>query len=301
MTMALSTSLRNRAAASAVAGDDAVGVVRSVARYVLHGFINAADGSGGDDAVEELVAPVGRGGRDGCFGHGRNCFVGAYLATLFTQGSNDGGGMGFHDVAMDQQAFGGPAHAGAAHLGVDDDAHSHVEVSGLVDIDVADAFKMREHRHARFGLDAAHQRLAAARHDQVNGAAKPCQHHADCRAVCGWHHLDGGFRQACLAQSVLQAADDERRTFLAVRTAAQDGGIAGLHGECTGIGGHVGAAFVDDADHPDGHAHPGQVEPVGPLPVGHRLANGIRQGSDVFEPLCHGLNAIRRQCQPVDE
>ena len=47
-------------------------------------------------------------------------------------------------------------------------------VGGLVDIDVADAFEMREHRHARLGLHARDQALAAARHDHVDRAVEAC-------------------------------------------------------------------------------------------------------------------------------
>jgi hypothetical protein len=87
--------------------------------------------------------------------------------------------------AIDQQRLGGAAYAGAAHLGVEHDRLRHVERSGLVDIDVADAFEVCEHRHARLRLHARHQVLAAARHDHVDGAAEPRQHHADGGAVAG--------------------------------------------------------------------------------------------------------------------
>ena len=93
--------------------------------------------------------------------------------------------------AVDEQRLGRAAHAGAPHLGVEHDALGHVERSRLVDIDVADAFEVREHRHARFRLHARDQALAAARHDHVDGAVEAGQHQPDRGAVArraraGW-------------------------------------------------------------------------------------------------------------------
>ena len=48
----------------------------------------------------------------------------------------------------------------------------HVERGRLVDIDMADAFQMREHRHPRFRLHARDQAFAAARHDDVDIAVE---------------------------------------------------------------------------------------------------------------------------------
>ena len=61
-------------------------------------------------------------------------------------------------------------------LALSDDLLRHLEVGGLVDVDVADAFEMREHRHARLVLDALDQALAAARHDHVDRAVEAREH-----------------------------------------------------------------------------------------------------------------------------
>ena len=74
--------------------------------------------------------------------------------------------------------------------------------AALVDIDMADAFEMREHRHARFLLHARDEALAAARHDHVDCAVKPVEHHAHRRAIGGRHELDRRFGQAGLAQAL---------------------------------------------------------------------------------------------------
>ena len=58
--------------------------------------------------------------------------------------------------------------------------------------DVADAFKVREYRHARFGLNARDQAFAAARHDDVDISVETRQHQSDGCAVAGGDKLDGG-------------------------------------------------------------------------------------------------------------
>ena len=70
----------------------------------------------------------------------------------------------------------------------------HVEIGAAVDVGVADAFQMREHRHARFLLHARDQALAAARHDHVDGAVEALEHQADGLAVGGGHELDRASR-----------------------------------------------------------------------------------------------------------
>ena len=64
-----------------------------------------------------------------------------------------------------QQRLGGAADAGAPQLGVEHDGARHGQVGVPVHVDMAVAFEVADHRHARFLLDARHQALAAARHD----------------------------------------------------------------------------------------------------------------------------------------
>ena len=58
-----------------------------------------------------------------------------------------------------------------------------------MDEDVVDPVEMREHGHARLGLDARDQPLAAARHDHVDHALAR-QHRADRGAIGGGDELD---------------------------------------------------------------------------------------------------------------
>ncbi len=169
--------------------------------------------------------------------------------------------------AIDQQRLGGAAHAGAAHLGVDDERFCHRQVRAAIDVGVADAFQVREHRHARFVLHARDEALAAARHDHVDGAVEPLQHQADGLAVGGGHELDGGFGQARLAQAAGEANLDGAAGMMAVGAAAQDRRVAGLEAQRAGVGRHVRPALVDDADDAERHAHALDLEAVGPRPV----------------------------------
>jgi hypothetical protein len=98
--------------------------------------------------------------------------------------------------AVDEQRFRSTTDAGAAHLGVDGNPHRHVEVSRPVDVEMADAFQMREHRHAGFGLYPLDEAAATARNDHVQIAAQALQHLADGSAVADRHELDGVLRQA---------------------------------------------------------------------------------------------------------
>ena len=93
------------------------------------------------------------------------------------------------ELRVDEQRLGRAAHAGAPHLGVEHDLLRHLEIGGRVHIDMADAFEMREDRHARLRLHAGDEALAAARHDHVDHAAEAREHEADRRAVGGRHEL----------------------------------------------------------------------------------------------------------------
>ena len=58
-----------------------------------------------------------------------------------------------------------------------------------------------------------------------------------------------------------------------------------------GVGGHVRAALVDDADDPERHADPRDLEAVGPRPFGQHAADRVGQVGDVLEPLSRPLRA----------
>jgi hypothetical protein len=123
-------------------------------------------------------------------------------------------------IAVDQQAFGGAADAGAPGLGVQHHAARLGGIGGGIDIDVADAFEMGEYRHPGLGLHQPDQPLAAARHDHVDMFVH-AQHGGHRGAVARGHQLDrrrgqtGGrspsTRQPCSAVEEWKLSDPPRR------------------------------------------------------------------------------------------
>ena len=71
--------------------------------------------------------------------------------------------------------------------------------------------------------------------------------------------------------------------------AAQQCGIARTHAERRSIGGHVGPAFVDDADQADRHAHATELEAIGTLAAVDHLAHRIGQAGNRFDAARHCL------------
>ena len=171
----------------------------------------------------------------------------------------------------------------------------------MIDIDVVDAFQMREHRHARLGFDAGDQALAAARHDHVDAAVQPAQQQADRRAVAGRHQGDRGLGQTGFAQSLHQTFVDRAAGPETVRAAAQDHGVAGFQAQHAGVGGDVGAAFENHGDDAERHAYPLDDHAVRPLPALGHDADGIGDLAHGRDAVGHRVDARLRQRQPIDE
>ena len=169
-----------------------------------------------------------------------------------------------------------------------------------MEIDVADAVAVREHRNPAFLLHPLDQRRAAARHDHVD-EFRHGQHDADRRPVRGRHALQGGLGQPRPPQPLLQAAEDRARGEEALRAAAQDRRIARLEAERPGVRGDVRARFVNHADHAERHAHARDVEAVRALPARQLGADRVVEPGDRLEPGGHRLDAHRIQRQAVEQ
>ncbi len=94
---------------------------------------------------------------------------------------------------------------------------------------------------------------------------------------------------------------DRARGAKTFRAAAQDDRIAGLEAEAAGIGGHVRPALVDDADHPERHAHALDAQAVRPRPGFRDRPDRVRQGTHDLDPLDHGGDALIVQHQAIHE
>ena len=96
----------------------------------------------------------------------------------------------------------------------------------------------------------------------VDGAVQPGQHQAHGLAVGGVDQLDGVGGQARFGQGLGDDPGDGQGRLQAVRTAAQDGGVARTDAQGGGVGGDVGAALVNHAQHADWGADAGDVQDV---------------------------------------
>ena len=226
--------------------------------------------------------------------------VAADLAAGLDQRGQDGAEQAVGGVAVAEQALGGTADAGAAELGVEGDVECQAGVGAAVQVDVAVAVEVGEDGDAALRLHALDQRAAAAGDDDVDQALH-AQEVADGGAVGGGDELDRGRRQASRLEAALEAGDDGARGVEALRAAAQDAGIAGLEAQGTGVGRHVGAALVDDADHAQRHRDPGDVEAVGARPAGELAADGVRQIGDRGETVRHRGDTLAVEAQTVEQ
>ena len=104
---------------------------------------------------------------------------------------------------------------------------------------------------------------ARARRGSCRRAARARRCSRPCRRACSrprrdrWSARAGCRRPASRAASrpATQTRVHRAARVQALGAAAQDRGVAGLQAQRAGIGGHVRAALVDDADHPERHAH----------------------------------------------
>ena len=162
------------------------------------------------------------------------------------------------------------------------------------------AFEVGEDGHPRFRLNTRHQRLAASRHDHVDGAIEPAEHGTDGGAVSRRHKRDRGLRQIGCTQALDKTGVDRATRMEAFRPPAQYAGIAGLEAKPTRIGRDVRAAFVDHADHPKGCGNPLDVEAVRTLETCERAADRVWQPRDGFEACGDCLDAVRVELQPIE-
>src|SRR5438105_1574873 len=145
-----------------VFGHDRVGMMRAVGVDMRDRFVDAVDNARCDDRVFIFGVPVLVGSGFYPRVSALHGLVAAHLAAGIDQHFDQRLEARRCSRAVDQQGLGRAADTGATHLGIEDNGLRHLEIGGVIDIDVIDAFQMREHRHPRFRLDAGDQALAAA-------------------------------------------------------------------------------------------------------------------------------------------
>ena len=202
--------------------------------------------------------------------------------------------------AVHQQRFGGVAGAVFLRLGVVGDAQRQLQVDRVVDIDMAVAVQVLDHRHLGLGADALDQPLAAARDDHVHVLGHGDQA-ADRRAVGGGHQLHRVGRQAGFDQRGLHQLPQRQVRLQRLGAAAQDAGVAALDGQRRGLDGDVGPALVDHAEHAQRHAHAPDADAAGLALQLADLADRVGHRGDLLAAFGHGVDDLRRELQPVEQ
>ena len=273
-----------------VLGDDRIRMARGPAFNMCQRAVEAIDHGDGKDGRKVFRAPIflGRGL------HARDDRAGTRIAAQLAagvdkRGRNPGEQCVGHG-GINQQRFERAADAGAAHLGIDHEVDSLLRIGRPINIHVAEALEVADHRHAGVLLHTLDQAAATARYDDIDLAIKAGQHLADSGAVGGADKLYCVRRQAFGLKRRAHGIDEGVRGMRAFRSAAQDGGIAGAQAERSRICSHVRAAFVNDSDDTQRHGHAGKVQSVRLLPARQfptkrigQVGNGIDAGRDAVD------------------
>ncbi len=235
------------------------------------------------------VVPVVVGRRHHARIGGAGRVVAAHLAAGVDQHGDQRLQVASREPAVDEQRLGRAADAGAAHLGVQHDLFCHREVGGRVDVDVADAFQMREHRHARLALHARRpgscRRAARSRRSCRRGRRADRPTAARSRVGTSWIASAGRAGLLCEARARARRGSraSERKLSEPPRRITA---LPALSAQRAGVGGDVGPALVDDGDDAERRAHALDAQAVGPVPGGGHLADRVGRA-------CHRVDARR--------
>lgn len=82
--------------------------------------------------------------------------------------------------------------------------------------------------------------------------------------------------------------------------AAEDGGVAGLEAESGGVGGDIGARFIDDDDDTDGSANLLEVQAIWPGALVEDAAYGIGECGDVAKAGGHGGDSLWVEAEAIE-
>ena len=186
---------------------------------VVHDFYREAQ-------VEEFGGPIGVGGGDDAFAEDRaHGGVAAQFDAARPEGVGGAGQEGGGDVAVDEERFDRVADAGALGLRVDDEFDRHVQVGGAVHVEDANAVVVLDDGHAGVLDDGFDERLAAARHEQIDVFVHLCEV-ADGLAAGVRDEEDAVGGQTGGGRAVAQGVGDGEVGMDGLAAAAQDGGVA---------------------------------------------------------------------------
>ena len=173
---------------------------------------------------------------------------------------------------MHEQRLHGVAGRGILCLGVHDDARSHVRVGVLVQVEVAHAVAVAQHRDARIVHDVAHKCIGTARDDQIDLLVE-AEHLAHILARGQQSRPARG--QARRLAGRLQHGVKRRIGVQRLAPALEQHGVAALHAQAGDLHQRVRPGLEDHADHADGAAHAREDQPVRQLRAQLLMADGV--------------------------
>ena len=289
---------------SIVRRDDGLTVVGGMAGNVGNGSVYIIHHGNGQDVVQKFSVKILLAG--GCSGNDG----GSALIQPQIHRNQPGSRAGIHQTGFQQRQkpcgnilvyqahFLGIAYAGAAGFGVLNDIHRHVQVSGFVHIHMADAGSGLDAGHRGFFHTGADQPGTAAGNQQVHQPV--CRHQLVGGSMGGvLNQADGAFRQAGAGQAAAQSANNGMAAGPGIAPAAQHTGAARFQGQRGGIGGHVGAAFINNGDHAHGHRGFFNQQPVRPHNFAQHGTHRVRQGGNFTHALGHGGQPGRSQGKAI--
>ena len=206
--------------------------------------------------------------------------------------------VGCINVAVDNYAFHGVAHAGALRLRVNEDVYGLVHVGGLVHIHVADAVEVLDDGNLALFHHGADQAFATAGDYQVDAVATLQQHAHQVVAGFG-HQLHGVFVNAVFGKGLVENPGEALGGIQGFFATAQNHGVSRLETEAGTVNRYVGAAFKNKEHRADGYCHTANLDSVLQFAAFQHPVQRVGKGGNFFGALGHGFDAGVVQCQTV--
>ena len=213
--------------------------------------------------------------------------------------TSDHGQEALGNIAMNQKTVEGIAYRGALHLGVVGDGHRLIQIGAAIDIGMANANAAGKDGHDGVLGDQCHQSLTTTRDDEVDSVLH-LQHLVHQRPLRGLDELHHILEDPRLFNGFLYHLDQRPIGAQRLLAPAQDDRIARLEAKGGDVNGNIGAAFIDDADNPQGDPPPLDMESIGKHPGIEGLTHGVGEGGNGAHILSHGLKPGRGEEQPVE-
>ena len=173
-------------------------------------------------------------------------------------------------------------------------------VGRLVDIHVTNTIEVLDHRNRRLTADALDESLTTPRHDDVDVFIE-LQQCSPRGSVGHLNQLHCLWRQVHTPECAGNARGDGFVGMKRLGSTAQDARVARLQAETRGIRRHIGARFIDDADHPEWHPHLSHLNPTRSVRQVRDGTHRIRQRADCTNAIGHSMDGFRVDRQTIEQ